>query len=234
MKAIERQTSLHALVVQSIKSYITENQLQAGDPLPSETEFARVLGVGRNSVREAIKALESLGIIETRHGIGIFVKSFSFEPIIDNLQFALMEDLKQLSDLLEIREILEAGILEKVVFTISVDDLEKLRSILSRMREKAYSGGPIHEEDREFHQAMLQSAGNEILLKLLDTFWLLFSRTSQYAQLEDEYPKQTYQDHVVIIDSLVTRDLQAARKALSSHYYGIRHRLELAKGKFQD
>src|SRR5690606_27853305 len=76
---LNRPPLLHVTVQESLKQYIEDNRLKAGDPLPPETFLAQQLGVGRNSMREAIKALESLGIVETRRGVGVFVKEFSFK-----------------------------------------------------------------------------------------------------------------------------------------------------------
>jgi len=109
--------------------------------------------------------------------------------------------------------------------------LAELRAILRRMEVRAEKGEPFREEDREFHKTLLQATGNEVLLKLLDMFWLLFSKTSQYTHLEDQYPQQTYQDHVAIVTAISRRNLDEARAALTSHYAGISQRLELAKGE---
>jgi len=229
MEIIDRPLPLHLSVQNAIKSYIIEKGLTAGDSLLPETELAKSLGVGRNSVREAVKALESLGILETRRGIGIFVRSFSFDPILDNLQFAHMQDLKELSDLLEIRQLLETGMLAKVIANMTEACLAELTGILRRMQARAEKGEPFRDEDREFHKVLLDATGNDVLLKLLDMFWLLFSKTAQYTLLEDQYPQQTYQDHVAIVAAVGRRNLDEARVALTSHYAGISQRLELAK-----
>lgn len=230
MKTLERPLSLHQSVVNAIKTYISENDFQSGDPFLSETELAKRLGVSRNSVREAVKALESLGILETRRGIGVFIKDFSLDPILDNLPFALMKDLKELSDLLEIRQVLETGMIAKVIPTITEITLVELNDVLNRMRLRAEKDEPFREEDREFHKILFQNADNDTLLKLLDMFWLLFSRTSQYANLTDQYPLQTYQDHVAIVDAVVKEDGEAARLALEKHYAGVSGRIDLVKG----
>lgn len=234
MEIIDRPQPLHLSVQNAIKAYIVEKGLKAGDSLLPETELARSLGVSRNSVREAVKALESLGILETRRGVGIFIRSFSFDPILDNLQFARMQDLQELSDLLEIRQILETGMMAKVVATMTDERQRELDAILLRMRERADKAEPFREEDREFHKTLLQATGNGVALKLLDMFWLLFSRTAQYTHLEDQYPQQTYQDHAVIVEAVRRRDVEEARTALFSHYAGISRRLELAKGEAQE
>ena len=98
--------------------YIEENRLKAGDPLPPEGDLAQQLGVGRNSVREAIKSLKSLGVLETRRGIGVFVKAFSFQPLLENLAYGLQISLRDVEELREIRRVLETGLIDKTVAMI--------------------------------------------------------------------------------------------------------------------
>lgn len=229
MKTLERPPTLHQSVVNAIKTYLSENDFQPGDPFLPETELAKRLGVSRNSVREAVKALESLGILESRRGVGVFVRDFSFDPIFDNLPYALVQDLKELAELLEIRRVLEIGMIGKVMPKMTGQDVEILESILDRMRLKAEKNRPFGEEDREFHQQLFHHAENGILLKLLDMFWVLFSKTEQYANLEDGYPMQTYQDHVAIVSAVTAGNSRQAQSALDKHYAGISGRLEQAK-----
>ena len=89
MTPLKRPPPLHVSVRESLRRHIDENRLEAGDPLPPEGDLAQQLGVSRNSVREAIKALESLGVLEMRRGVGVFVKAFSFEPLLENLTYGL-------------------------------------------------------------------------------------------------------------------------------------------------
>lgn len=88
-----RREALHQTVQDRIKRFIIERGYRPGDPLPAEAELARALGVSRPSLREAIKALQILGVVETRHGAGTFVGRFSFSPMVDGLIFRIRSDL---------------------------------------------------------------------------------------------------------------------------------------------
>jgi len=103
IKPLRRKQLLHQLAQEEIKSYIIEHSLKPGAPLPPETDLAQQLGIGRNSVREAVKALEALGILEARAGTGLFVRTFSFDSILDNLEYGLHFEIKRLADVLEVR-----------------------------------------------------------------------------------------------------------------------------------
>src|SRR5690554_4139090 len=123
LKPLKRAPLLYQSVQEAIQNYINENDLKPGDPLPAESELARQLQVSRNSVREAVKALESIGILETRRGSGLFVKNFSFDPVLETLPYALLTDIDELVDLLEIRCILEVSMISSAIQMMTPDTL---------------------------------------------------------------------------------------------------------------
>lgn len=218
---LERSPLLHVSVQESLRHYIDDNRLGPGAPLPPEGVLARRLGVGRNSVREAIKSLESLGILESRRGIGIFVKAFSFEPLLDNLAYGLGDALKEIEEVLVIRRTLEVGLIEQAVAVIEPDTIAALRKVLDDMKALAMRGAAFPEEDRTFHRILFAPLENEVLTRLLDVFWLAFYKASDFVNLANSDPLQTWQDHVAIVDAVERRDAATARAQLDVHYAGI-------------
>ncbi|CAN7541892.1 FadR/GntR family transcriptional regulator [Neorhizobium tomejilense] len=222
IKPLERPPLLHVSVQESLRSYIEDNDLTAGAALPPETFLAHQLGVGRNSVREAIKALESVGILETRRGIGVFVKEFSFAPLLDNLAYGLQASLRDVEELLEIRRVLETGLIDKTIEMISDEDVAELRRLTDRMRQRAERGESFAEEDQQFHQLLFRCQNNKMLSALIDIFWSAFYKASGFANLASPTPLATWQDHHEIAEAVAARDVEAGRKRLSAHYSGIR------------
>jgi DNA-binding FadR family transcriptional regulator len=216
-------------VQDSIKSYITGNGLRPGDSLPPETELANQLGVSRNSVREAVKALNSLGIIEIRHGSGLFVGDFSIDALLDNLPYGLLMDLRDLRDLLDVRCVLESGMIEAALQEMSEQQIADLEGLVEEMRQLAERGEAFLEQDRAFHQKLYEGLDNSPLLKVIDVFWLAYHRTSTYAHIEDRMPMHTYQDHVAILDAVKGGDAERVRSALEQHHWNILARLERAE-----
>lgn len=214
-------------VQESLRTYIEKHGLKAGALLPSETELAALLGVSRNSLREGIKALESIGILEPRHGVGIFVKAFSFEALLENLPYGLGTSLRQIEEVIDIRRALEVGLIDKTIEIITEEDIAELRLTVEKMRQRAERGEAFPEEDKHFHHLLFRCQGNQILLRLIEVFWLAFYKASDFAKLNNPAPMQTWLDHVVIVDALEARDVEAARKHLSQHYTGINHVLNM-------
>ncbi|KKB11336.1 GntR family transcriptional regulator [Devosia geojensis] len=221
IKPLERPPLLHVSVQESLRNYIEENDLAAGAPLPPETFLAQQLGVGRNSVREAIKALESLGILETRRGVGVFVKEFSFAPLLDNLAYGLQASLRDVEELREIRRVLETGLIDRTIEMIGEDDLAELRQVTERMRRKAERGESFAEDDQQFHQLLFRCQNNKMLSALIDIFWTAFYKASGFANLTNPTPLDTWRDHHEIVEAVAAKDVEAARRRLGDHYSGI-------------
>jgi DNA-binding FadR family transcriptional regulator len=216
---------LHRSVQDAIRTFIIENHLQPGDPLPPESELGRQLGVSRNSVREAVKALESLSVLEVRRGSGIFVNDFSFEPLLDNLHYSLLFDVRELAEFLQVRRVLETGMIQDAMQIMTEEQLAKIEQIVERMRIRAERGEPFVQEDREFHQRLFEKLGNQTFLKLLDIFWLAFRKASELAAIVDTEPLVTYQAHAAILEAVGAGDVARARVALDQHYAGLEGRL---------
>jgi DNA-binding FadR family transcriptional regulator len=225
LQPLERPPLLHRSVQEAIRAYVIDNNLQPGDPLPPEAELGRQLGVSRNSVREAVKALESLGVLEVRRGSGIFVRDFSFEPLLDVLNYGLLVDVGELAEFLQVRRVLESGMIEAAMQAMTETEITTLENIVAQMRVRAERGEAFVKEDREFHQRLFEKLGNRTFLKLLDIFWLAFRKASEHAAILDTEPMVTYQAHAAIVEAVKQGDVEGARQALDQHYAGLEQRL---------
>src|SRR3954451_6359645 len=144
-----------------IKKLIIDRRLPSGAPLPTEPELMEFLGASRNSVREALKALQAMGIVEIRHGFGTYVGPMSMAPMIEGLIFRTVaghyrgED--SLLQLLELREAVETGLIARLAGRIPTADIEALDAIVRRMEAEAAEGAVHAETDRAFHAALYGS-----------------------------------------------------------------------------
>ena len=222
-----KRPALPGFVRDSIKEYIRQNGLRPGSQIPSEKELSQRLGVGRNSVREAVKALESVGVLETRQGSGIYVRDFTIDPLLDELQDQFLCDVQEIGDFLEVRKVLELGMIDETLRLIGKEQIARLERILARMRACAERREAFMEEDREFHRLLFEPVQNAILLKLLDVFWLVYCRATEELE-DDDSRMRIYQDHEVVLTAVRQRNTPAARRAIQLHYAFAQDRL--AKG----
>jgi DNA-binding FadR family transcriptional regulator len=230
LNAIKRTPLLYQ-IQEEIKRYIVDHQLKPGDSLPSEGELARQLDISRNSVREAVKSLEVLGIVASRPGSGLFVKDFSFDSIINNLPYGLLFAVKSVLDVLEVRAHLEYGMVERVIQEVTSKQLHVLGEIVSRMKREADAGRYSAEDDRAFHEALYMNVDNLVLLKVLDIFWLVVLRARELAHVADPAsPIDTYHSHKRLLEALESRDVEQMRAAFDHHYGRFQLRLRLDEG----
>ena len=119
MQKKKRIPALSKEIQGHIKDYIIENGLMAGDSLPSEGKIAEMLGVSRSPVREAVKALQSLGIIEAKQGEGLYVREWNFDPVLETLNYGMRISINTLKELYQIRQWLEIAVIGDIVKQIS-------------------------------------------------------------------------------------------------------------------
>ncbi|HLJ11488.1 MAG TPA: FadR/GntR family transcriptional regulator [Planctomycetaceae bacterium] len=230
LKVLQRPDLLYKVAQEEIKSYIIEHGLKPGDALPPETELAQQFNISRNSVREAVKSLESLGILEARPGSGLFVRHFSFDPILANLGYGIMYDLKQVSDVHEIRSVIENGMSERVIKAIVPEQTARLREVLGRMHEAALRGEYFAEDDRLLHRLLYEYIDNSVIGKILDVFWVVFDQAKQHAIIPGPaHPMETYERHARIVEAMEKADLRALQAAMAGHYEAVRERLQTAQ-----
>ncbi|MBI1257028.1 MAG: FCD domain-containing protein [Chloroflexi bacterium] len=226
---IRRPPSLHQSIKEAIKSFILDNDLQPGDALPSESELSKQLNVSRNLVREAVRGLEALGIVEIRRGSGLYVSNFSLEQLMLNIDYGLKFELRELSELYVVRRTLETGMVGDAIATKTKDVETDLKATLDAMRLKAEKGQRFPEEDRRFHQSLFASLNNQTLLKILDGYWLILNNADQLIEFLNKNPFWTYELHVPIVDAFVKGDVEATQNALNQHYANLENQLNEAR-----
>lgn len=162
---IER-TLLHDMIVKEMKKIIKENNLQNGDKLPTQGELVEKFGVSRTSLREALRTLQALNIIEVINGKGMYVKSNSF---IFQHQAGDENDKKQhLVHILDVRRSLEFLAVELAVKNATDEDLKDMEKNLFIMEEKAKKGEPHPQYDKAFHYAIYKASKNPVLINTIN------------------------------------------------------------------
>ncbi|KOG74179.1 FadR/GntR family transcriptional regulator [Streptomyces varsoviensis] len=216
-------------IQERIKKLIIDQRLPSGAPLPTETELMELLGVSRNSVREAQKALQAMGIIEIRHGFGTYVGPMTMAPMIEGLVFRTVaghyrgeDDLLQL---LELREAVETGLIARLAGRVPAADLAELDALVDRMEEEAAAGAVRAETDRAFHATLHRGLENPLLSEVLEAFWVAFHRVRTDLVEVRTDPAVTCAQHREIIAAVRSGDAVRAEAAIRDHFGNIRTRL---------
>ncbi|MEU6256393.1 FadR/GntR family transcriptional regulator [Streptomyces sp. NPDC047043] len=230
MSAQPRQTETgNSRIQRAVVQLILDRRLRPGAPLPTEAELMDDLGVSRNSVREALKALQALDIVEIRHGYGTYVGQASLTPLIDGLTFRTLarhdEDTGALAEILQVREVLEEGLIRRIAGSVAETELDALEAVVTRMEAAVRSGRPFPELDREFHELLYASLGNALVPQLLAAFWTVFRRVADArGWTDDPEPEVTVRRHRDIVTALRARDAESAQRAMVHHFRGIEAR----------
>ena len=220
-----RGPALHEAVRDYIKQYILDHKLKPGDPLPPEGQLAQELGVGRSSVREAVKALQSLGIIEAQQGNGLFVRDYNFDPVLEILSYGMRFNHRIMLEFFQIRLWLEAAVIGGAVRQISADQIDQLEELLALWAERARTGQPWADLDKRFHDILYQTLNNQTLLKLNEVFWLAYDKLD-IEGIHDADPVEELADHQAIFEAVKSGDADLARQRLLANFTHFQNRIE--------
>lgn len=207
----------------AIKEYLLQRGLRPGDPLPSEAALCDQLGVSRSSVREAIRTLSALDIVEVRHGTGTFVGHLSLEPMINGLAFRGVlspgEDYAALREVVEIRTALDLGVAERIVTALRGTENPALHLLVAEMADLSRSGRPFAAQDQAFHSTLLDKLPNRLLRQMAEALWEV------HAQVLPRLGVPTPADiidtalaHGDMLEAAERGDLDGYREAVVRHY----------------
>jgi GntR family transcriptional repressor for pyruvate dehydrogenase complex len=204
-------------VAEQIQRLIASGALSPGDRLPPERELAAKFGVGRSSLRDAIRTLEVMGIVESRHGSGTVVRDLSTDALVVPLASVLAHKRELVAELLDVRRMIEPALAARAAANATEEELSRLEDILRRQAEKVRRGEPSIEEDSEFHYAIALAARNSVVLRVLDVLMdLLRESRSRSLQVKGR-PDRSFAGHRRILRAIKRRDGPAAEAAVRKH-----------------
>ncbi|MGI6877406.1 FadR/GntR family transcriptional regulator [Microbacterium sp. gxy059] len=197
--------------------------LRAGDPMPSEAQLCRELDAGRQQVREALSALEALGIVVSRQGARRIWKGFDMASFLRR-SISLLDDAHEgAKGLLEVRHALETSMLPAAAPRLARADLDALRALAREMVARAERGESFAELDERFHRGLLAPLQNPALDAILQSFWAAFAAALPDDESVAENPEIAAM-HERVIDAIEEGDMRRAVYELDAHFYGVRNR----------
>jgi GntR family transcriptional repressor for pyruvate dehydrogenase complex len=208
-------------IADQIQQLILKGVLKPGDRLPPERELAVKLGVGRSSLRDAIRTLEVMGILEPRQGHGTVVREPSAEALVVPLTNVLMRKREMIAELLDVRRMIEPALAARAAKNATPEEIAHLEDILKRQEDRVRRGEPAIEEDDEFHYAIARAARNGVVLKVLDVLMDLLRESRARSLQVPGRKNKSYAGHRRVLLAIQRRDGAAAESAVRKHLQEI-------------
>lgn len=222
-----------------MKELILSGRLRPGDRLPRERDLAVQLGLSRSSLREAVRALSLIGVLDVRQGDGTYVTSLEPRRLLETTGFVLelLQDSTTL-EMLQVRRLLEPAATALAAVRITDEDLRELKECIRHMNE-ASSVEELVEADDRFHKIIVEATGNATLASLVKSFSTRTFRARVWRGMTDEEAlERTKSGHQAIYCALLARDPELARSAATMHIAEVeqwfKQALELVSSNEQD
>lgn len=218
MQPIERVSVLD-MTVNSIREFIQSDGVREGDKLPTEAEMTKRLGVGRSTIREAYRVLQTLGFVEMKAGRGAFVDSKNGRPTSSMASTWFAAHGVEVTEYIEVRKAIEPFSAELAAVRAREEQLKEIERIGSVFREAIETGDPIRMAtlDEAFHRAIVEATGNTLLLKLIDELnEAMFEYRCQIFSVS-ELRANALAPHGELMATLKARDGDGARAAMTRH-----------------
>jgi GntR family transcriptional regulator, transcriptional repressor for pyruvate dehydrogenase complex len=222
---IER-SALPDQIAERILQMIKDRQLKPGDKLPPERELSVMMNVGRPALREALRALSLMNVIEIRQGTGAYVTQLNTAQLVQHLDFVFSLNDAALMDLFDARKIVEAGIAELAARHITDEDIALLEACLQKSVDSAHDPELFLFADLELHTLIATIARNPILIRFIESIHQLGLVSRRRTGRLDGVIEQSMSDHHHIIETLKARDSQAAREAMLAHLGNVEEKLK--------
>ncbi len=214
---LDRRESVSSELTRKLVDHlVTDGRLKPGDRLPSERQLAAALGIGRSAVRDAIRSLSLLGLIEVRQGSGSYVKEPDSELLPQIIEWGMLLGERNIMDLVEARSHIETAVASLAAARRTDEDLNKIKMHLDAMSQ-ARDTAEFVEADVSFHIALARAAGNSVFLDIITSVQSLLrvwmARVQGAANSVDTF----HREHLAVYEAVEAGDADGARVFMQRH-----------------
>ncbi len=215
----KRQTVVQE-ILEEIKSSILEGRLKSGDKLPTEQELGERFLASRTAVREAIKMLEAIGLVEIKRGNGTYITHNPASSTIQTLSLGIILQHSTKNQIYEFRKALEIGALEVIIDRCTDEDVKRMEEAIEKMESLLqYEGDNVESPDAAhydllFHHEYMQATHNPLLIALSEGAWEMFVRSIKSSINTKEDVLRTVKNHRRILESIKEKNFEGAREAI--------------------
>lgn len=217
-------------VVQQFQQMMRDGVLSQGDRLPSERELAEQFSVSRNSVREALRELDLLGLVESRHGEGTFVRVPTPSQLMAPFRAVIELSTPAVDSVMEFRMVLEPGVAALAATNLTEAGEAQLREALEAFERAVTDGGPVETVDADFHLAVARATGNPAVISVHSgVYELLHGLRSRLGRSSYHPHDRLVSGHRALFDAIVARDPERATRVMRDHLGDVAADLALAR-----
>lgn len=205
-------------VIDRITTALIHKELKPGDKLPPENELVMSLKVGRSSVREAIKVLQAMGIVQVKRGDGTYVASKASGAAVNPMLYQLLLERGTMEDMVELRVMFEPAFVLLAARKATEEDFKKIRAAQQHCEELALQNKHTGEDDIAFHMAILHATHNPYVIRIGEVILKMFMES--VSRSSSKSPTTVVEDHRRICDALFCRDAVALNAAVLHSFQG--------------
>jgi len=218
-----KKTRVAEEVADRIRTLMLDGTFPPAQPLPSERHLAERFGVSRGSIRDALRTLETIGLVETRHGQGTFPLELSVDRLVAPLAsvMAYRSDLQD--ELLDVRRMFEPAVARAAALRITEEDLVDLQRVLETQRQKLKTGQSAIAEDTAFHAILARATRNRVVMSIMATLNDLLVESRTQSLLQKGRPARSVDGHEAVVAALRRHDADGASQAMYNHIDQIAH-----------
>jgi len=225
-----KNTKVYEQVIEQIKFMITSGELKQGDKLPPERELVEKFQVSRTSIREALRALQIIGLIECRQGGGNYIRDSFEDNLIEPLSLMFVLQNSKNVEILELRKILEIETARLAAEKISDEEIIRLGEVIGEMKDSPSEEYNV-KLDKKFHFIVAKASGNNLIISILKAVSSLmdsFIKEAREAIIDKDENKETLlEHHMNIYNALANHDMRKAEKVMADHMNLIIRHMDL-------
>jgi GntR family transcriptional repressor for pyruvate dehydrogenase complex len=212
-----KRTRLPEEIANQLRKLIVDGTFKPKQPLPSERALAEHLGVSRSSVRDGIRRLEVVGLLETRHGQGTFLQELSVDHVVTPLASVLTFHRARHDDLMDVRRMFEPAVARAAASRATEEEFDEIERILTEQRRKARAGEATLIEDAAFHAALARATHNPVVVRMMEILNDLLVESDTRTLQSRGRQFRSLRGHHAVIEALRRRDADGAALAMRDH-----------------
>lgn len=216
-----KQASTVERIVQALIGVIKSRRMRPGERLPSERELCELIGVSRPVLREALKALQVMSIVDIRQGAGAYLKPLVVEEVVEHLDIVFHLDDTLYRDLYEARRVIEGCIARLAAVRITEAELRVIKENIAQAAGSLDDPEEFYRSDLELHKLILVASGNRVVPAFMQSINKVQLMMRQRTNLRLKIRKAAIDDHRLIFKALAAHDPDAAGKAMERHIANV-------------